>query len=145
MRNSIIPAAGIIALFVALFLCIQTKAVEPDARLLNALVWVESSRNEKAVGDKGKAVGLLQLHKIYVDDVNRIIGKKKYSYADRWNPQKSVDMTVVYLKHYGRRYERLTGKKASYEVLARIHNGGPNGWQKDGTAEYWNKVRKHIN
>lgn len=144
MRNSLIPVAGIVALFIALFLCIPAKAVEVDARLLNALVWVESSRNEKAVGDKGKAVGLLQLHKIYVDDVNRILGVKKYYYADRWNPQKSVEMTVVYLKHYGRRYERITGKKASYEVLARIHNGGPDGWKKSKTSEYWCKVQKHL-
>lgn len=144
MKNSIIPAAGIIALFAALFLCIPARSAEPDARLLNALVWVESSRNEKAVGDNGKAIGLLQLHKVYVDDVNRIIGKKKYSYADRWNPQKSIEMTVVYLKHYGRRYERLTGKKASYEILARIHNGGPDGWGKDKTSEYWSKVQRYL-
>ena len=145
MRNSLLPVAGIVALFVALFLCIPAKSEEPDARLLNALVWVESSRNEKAVGDNGKAVGLLQLHKIYVDDVNRILGKNRYSYMDRWNPKKSVEMTVVYLKHYGNRYERLTGKKASYEILARIHNGGPNGWKKAGTTKYWHKVREHLN
>lgn len=77
MRNSLLPVAGIVALFIALFLCISVKAADPDARLLNALVWVESSRNEKAIGDNGKAVGLLQLHKIYVDDVNRILGIKK--------------------------------------------------------------------
>jgi soluble lytic murein transglycosylase-like protein len=105
---------------------------------------VESSRREKAVGDNGKAVGLLQLHKVYVDDVNRIVGKKKYSYADRWNPQKSIEMTVIYLKHYGRRYERITGKTATYEVLARIHNGGPDGWEKTKTREYWCKVQKHL-
>ena len=145
MRNNLLPLAGITALFVALFIGIPAKSAEPDARLLNALVWVESSRNEKAVGDSGKAVGLLQLHKIYVDDVNRILGKKRYSYTDRWNPQKSVEMAMVYLKHYGRRYERLTGKKASYEILARIHNGGPNGWKKAGTTVYWRKVRKHLN
>lgn len=144
MRSSLLPVAGIVALFVALTCCLQTKAAEVDARLLNALIWVESSRNEKAVGDNGKAVGLLQLHKIYVDDVNRILGKKKYSYADRWNPQKSVEMAVVYLKHYGRRYERLTGKKASYEVLARIHNGGPDGWEKNKTSEYWSKVQSRL-
>ena len=144
MRNSIIPVAGIVALFVALFLCISAKSAEPDARLLNALVWVESSRNANAVGDNGKAIGLLQLHKIYVDDVNRILGVKKYSYADRWNPQKSVEMTVVYLKHYGHRYERLTGKKASYEVLAKIHNGGPNGWEKIKTNKYWYKVQRYL-
>lgn len=144
MRNSLLPVAGIVALSMVLFLCIPARAAEVDARLLNALVWVESSRNAKAVGDKGKAVGLLQLHKIYVDDVNRILGKKKYSYADRWNPQKSVEMTVIYLKHYGRRYERLTGKKATYEVLSKIHNGGPNGWEKPATNKYWRKISKHL-
>ncbi|XP_792095.1 lysozyme [Strongylocentrotus purpuratus] len=27
------------------------------------------------------------------------------------------------------------------EDFARIHNGGPNGFQKSGTVAYWNKVR----
>ena len=33
-------------------------------------------------------------------------------------------------------YERKTGKKASLEVLASIHNGGSNGWKKEATLKY---------
>jgi soluble lytic murein transglycosylase-like protein len=144
MRNTLVEAGAILLFGIALMSCLTSRAVEVDPVILNAIICVESSHNARAVGDNGKAVGLLQLHKIYVDDVNRIVGKKKYSYADRWNPQKSVEMTVIYLRHYGERYERLTEREATYEILARIHNGGPDGWEKPSTNKYWKKISQHL-
>lgn len=135
----------LIVMVIAL-LCALTApaAVEVPEKLLNAISVVESSKKANAVGDGGKALGLFQLHRIYVRDVNNILGRKCYSYSDRLNPNKSKDMTVIYLKHYGRAYERKTGKPATLEVLARIHNGGPNGWAKPATKEYWLKVKKAL-
>lgn len=111
------------------------------ADLLEAMAIVESNRNDRAIGDSGKAIGRYQLHKIYVDDVNRIF-KTAFAYEDRTDPQKSKEMVVLYLRHYCKRYERTTGGKATDEVKARIHNGGPNGWNKESTLKYWIKVKK---
>lgn len=122
----------------------SASAVEIPAALINALIRVESRGNAAAIGDAGKAVGILQIHRIYVRDVNNILGRRKYSYEDRKDPSKSVCMTVVYLKHYGRSYERQTGNPATFEVLARIHNGGPEGWRKPATKTYWLKVKKEL-
>lgn len=86
---------------------------------------VESNINPNAIGDNGKAVGALQIHKEYVDDVNRILGYKAYTYDDRKDKTKIYMMSYVYLAHYGRRYKKLTGEDPTPVVYARIHNGGP--------------------
>ena len=104
-----------------------------------ALALVESGGNPSAVGDGGRSVGLYQIGRIYVDDVNRIAGSN-FTYADRYDPGKSRRMVEIYIAYYGRRYTRLTGCPATFEVLAAIHNGGPDGWKKPATRKHWRKM-----
>ena len=107
------------------------------------------------VGDKhlkNKAYGLLQIRLPYLNDVNRIAGKDvqkvwgkdKLEISDMNNKEKAIWAAKVYLSHYGKVYYRKTGEKPSYEVYARIHNGGPNGWNKDTTLNYGKSVVKII-
>lgn len=116
--------------------------------LYEAIATVESNGNDYAIGDNGNAVGRYQIWKVYVDDVNRICKlnglKRRYTYADRTNPEKSLEMVKLYTWFYAKRYERLTGKKATAEIKARIHNGGLNGWKKTATVKYWHKVKKEM-
>lgn len=123
-------------------LAIATAAVQA-ADLFTAIATVESNGNDYAVGDRGRAIGRYQLWKVYVDDVNRIAGTS-YTYADRTDPEKALQMVKIYIGHYAARYERLTGKTATDEVKARLHNGGPNGYKKGATIAYWNKVKKEM-
>ena len=113
--------------------------------LLDAIEWVESKDDANAIGDNGNAVGAYQIWKIYVDDVNRIFKTWRphpfqrmyiYTYADRFNKEKSREMVTIYLKHYG--------KNKSFEAMARIHNGGPNGWKKECTKPYWLKIKARM-
>ena len=140
MKNIIIVIIAIIA--------INCKAVEVKTKLLNAIKTVESNGKSDAIGDNGKAVGAYQLWKTYVDDVNNILKNKgskiRFTYNDRFNAHKSRVMTLIYLKHYGKVYERKTGKVATDEILAKIHNGGPNGWKKQATEKYWNKIKAEL-
>ena len=119
---------------------------EVTEELLDAIEKVESNCNPNAIGDKGNAVGSFQIWEDYVKDVNSILGLNKYTYEDRYSREKSREMARIYLKHYGKRYERLTGKEATEEIYARIHNGGPRGWDKKkrATDPYWEKVKKHL-
>ena len=119
------------------------KAVDVSDKLLDAICDIESHGNSQAVGDSGKAVGVYQIHKIYVDDVNSF-SKTQYTYEDRKDKTKSRAMVKAYLEHYGKVYEKKTGETANNEVLARIHNGGPNGYKKDATKKYWNKIEKEL-
>lgn len=109
----------------------------PSDKLINAIMQVESGGdvNVKA-GDRGKAVGPLQIHKVVVDDVNRRYGTS-YTYADRKSLVKSREICRKYLLMYG-------GRHATNEKYARIWNGGPKGHMKDGTLVYWTKVSLNL-
>jgi len=53
-------------------------------------------------------------------------------------------MWDLYLSYYGEQYERETGQPPTDEVYARIWNGGPSGWRKDSTLEYWGRVQAFL-
>ncbi len=130
------------------FLCVLTalsvNAVEVSGRLLYALKMAESDGKSDAIGDNGNAVGILQLHKVYVDDANRIVGYKKYNYNDRYDVRKSEEITLIVLAHYGDIYEYRTGKPCTDEVLARIHNLGYSNWDSELGVIYWNRVKQFM-
>jgi len=100
---------------------------------------IESGDNDQAIGDGGRSHGRLQIQLCVIEDVNRIYGTD-YQPESRYNPIHSADIFCKYLLYYGKYYERKTGEKATYEVLARIWNGGPNGWRKKSTIGYWQQV-----
>lgn len=103
--------------------------------LISALIAVESSGNDLAIGDNGRAVGPLQIHRGVVQDVNRFTGSH-YRWEAMTNRAQARAVCEAYLKHYG--------KGKSTEEQARIWNGGPQGQKKQATEAYWNKVQKHI-
>lgn len=105
------------------------------SNLISALIIVESSGNDLAVGDGGKAIGPLQIHKAVILDVNRITGSH-YRHQDMTNRAQARAVCEAYLRHYG--------KGASTEQLARRWNGGPRGDAKTSTEAYWAKVKKHL-
>lgn len=109
------------------------------AALIAALISVESGGNDLAIGDNGQAVGCLQIHPAVVDDTNRILGASTYRRRDRLRRDYSVMMCRTYLGHYASK-ARL-GREPTLEDMARIWNGGPNGYKKDATKAYWVKVR----
>lgn len=105
-----------------------------------AVCVVESDNSPGAIGDEGRALGIAQIHKIMVDDCNRIAGRERWSYDDRTDPQSSYEMFVTYLEHYG------AGK--SLEWCARAWNGGPT-WEKrqvavKNTAKYWARIQEVL-
>ena len=105
------------------------------SNLISALIIVESSGNDLAIGDGGKAIGPLQIHKAVILDVNRITGSN-YRHQDMTNRAQARAVCEAYLRHYG--------KGASTEQLARRWNGGPRGDTKTATEAYWAKVKKHL-
>jgi hypothetical protein len=105
------------------------------SNLISALIIVESSGNDLAIGDNGRAIGPLQIHRGVVLDVNRITGSN-YQWQQMTNRVAARAVCEAYLKHYGR------GKTT--EEQARIWNGGPTGDRKTATLAYWAKVKKAI-
>jgi len=103
--------------------------------LISALMIVESGNNDQAIGDQGRALGPLQIHKAVVLDVNKFTGSN-YRHQDMTNRVAARAVCQAYLEHYG--------KGKSLEEQARIWNGGPTGDRKEATVAYWSKVRKQI-
>jgi hypothetical protein len=73
------------------------------AIVLAALIRVESAGNPHAVGDGGRAVGVLQMWPCAVAEANRLAGRQLWTLADRRNPQLSRAMARVILEHHYRR------------------------------------------
>lgn len=109
--------------------------------LIIALIFVESGGNDLARGPNGE-LGCLQMKTQMVDDVNRILGYRHFSYDDRLSRYKSVEMCQIYLTYYTSR-KRL-GRPATYQDAARMWNGGPDGYRERDTVRYWIKVRRRL-
>lgn len=146
IKNVIIRIIWIAILCGIGYFCAKTARAEtvPSDELIAALIQVESSGNGLAIGDKGKAYGCLQLWNTYIQDVNRIY-HTSYRHKDAFNRQTAIEITKKYLTFYGKIYTENTGKKPTNEVFARIHNGGPSGYKKVKTLEYWKKVKVELN
>ncbi len=127
----------IVVLSVCAFLALGAGKADRYARVLPAIEMVESSGRANAVGDGGKAVGILQIRPVMVEDVNRILGEDRYTLADRLDPAKSREMFRVYSDHYA--------KCGDAEKVARNWNGGPRGHRKAATLAYWRKVDQAMN
>ena len=112
---------------------------------LAVLALTESDGNINAVGDtnlQNRAYGVMQIRQIYLDDVNRIAGSNFTLKQVRQRRGLSRWCVVIYIKHYGRRYTRLTGLPLTMKVAANLHNGGPNGWQKSSTNLHWERFHR---
>jgi len=106
----------------------------------------------QAAIDREGAYGSLQIRQLALDDVNT---HSSVSMRQRWGKDaltledcldQSVSMWVCreYLTYWGNHYTKTTGKEPTYEVMSRMWNGGPQGWQRPSTDRYWSKVEKEI-
>jgi len=119
------------------------KQPQRDMELLAAIIQVESGGDPKAKGLAGE-IGILQIQPILVKDVNRIIGQNKYTLADRYSPEKSIEMFWIYTDHY------LKAKKLpkTTENIASLWNAGPKGPQilprHKGVQRYVAKIKRAL-
>lgn len=104
--------------------------------VIAALCIVESGGDPTAVGDGGRALGMLQIHEAVIHDVNRIYGTN-FAHTDAFVPRWARRIARLYLQHY-------CGAHASAERYARTWNGGPRGPKKGATLPYWRKVRAAL-
>jgi len=95
--------------------------------------WAASARD--LVGDGGRSIGPYQISRVYWID-SGIRGEWKLcrnrGYAER---------TIV---AYWRRYCPEAMRQRNFEVLARVHNGGPMGPRKSATSPYWGLVQAEL-
>ena len=101
-----------------------------------------------AVGDQGRSRGPYQIMEDYYNDAVqhdpslRDGGKSYENVSGPGSMEYSRRVIQAYMNRYAT--ETRLGHPATDEDIARIHNGGPNGYQKDSTLGYWEKVKKHL-
>uniref|UniRef100_A0A7S2X6G6 lysozyme n=1 Tax=Lotharella oceanica TaxID=641309 RepID=A0A7S2X6G6_9EUKA len=109
-------------------------------RLLDAIRQVESGGDEDAVGDGGKAIGPYQIWEVYHGDAKA--GGKYEDCKGKGSTAYSEKVVRNYMNRFATK-ARL-GRAPTDEDIARIHNGGPNGYKKPSTEKYWEKVKKAM-
>ncbi len=111
--------------------------------LLNAMCEVESGCDPDAIGDNGNAIGPYQIWEVYWIDATEHDSSIKGQYSDCINKEYAEKVIFAYWDRYATE-ERL-GHIPTDEDRARIHNGGHDGYKKESTIKYWEKVQKCIN
>lgn len=104
--------------------------------LIAAIIWYESSNGTILTNPNEPSVGITQQHTCVVDDVNEYLGYKKYSYNDRLDPVKSIEIFILYQARYNPEF--------NIEKAARVWNGGPDGLSNPKTIKYWSNIKKFM-
>ena len=123
--------------------------------LTTILMAVEAPRTPvaaQAAIDREGAYGILQIRRLALADVNnhsavsmqQLWGKDALTLEDCLDDSVSMWVCREYLTYWGKHYTKTTGKEPTYEVMARMWNGGPRGWQRSSTDKYWSKVEQEI-
>jgi len=122
------------------------QASASDARmrvLFDAIRTVETGgelRPEHAVGDGGRSLGPYQISRKYLIDSGL---------GGDWRRCRDARFSEAVMLAYWKRHCSEALRTRDFEVLARVHNGGPNGQKKAATAPYWKLVQgvmksKHL-
>lgn len=118
---------------------IQPRPRSEYGTLFNAIRQVESGGEltPYAVGDNGRSIGPYQISYGYWLDAYRADNSIGGTWAMVVDGNYAEQVILAY-------WNRHAPKNATWEVLARIHNGGPSGHSKPETQRYWERVVKYL-
>lgn len=118
----------------------------PDrARILDAVRMVESGGNDRcADGDGGLAIGPYQIHRRYWEDAVAFEPDLGPARGFAYDDCRRRDYAERVIGAYMRRYVPEAWERGDAEVIARTHNGGPQGARRDATLGYWERVRRRL-
>jgi len=88
-----------------------------------------------AVGDGGRSIGPYQISEAYWQDSG-----VRGSWVRCMGRRYSEGVMLAYWKRYCP--EALQTR--DFEILSRIHNGGPTGHLKQSTLRYWRLIQTHL-
>ncbi len=109
--------------------------------ILRAIRLVESGgRANPPDGDGGQAIGPYQIWRIYWQDAVAFDPGLGGDYQDC----RRQDYAERVIDAYMRRWQPAAWRQNDAEVIARTHNGGPDGARKAQTLGYWQKVRAKL-
>ena len=101
---------------------------------IQRIIEYETSQSKDLIGDSGLAIGVLQIHPVIIDEVNRI-SKKQFMYLDRWDKDKSIEIFNIYQDCYNPQHDLV--------LAGRLWNAGRKALNKNNdylTNDYINKL-----
>lgn len=98
-------------------------------RFTEAVIWVESKGDPYCVGDKGKAVGVLQEWEICIDEANRLLGYNRFSYEDRYDRERSIEVWNT--------IQRYKNPERDFKKACQI-------WNPGAGDEYYNRILERF-
>jgi hypothetical protein len=119
----------------------ETGKVSHHVELLAAMCEVESNGDCSKVGKVGE-LGCYQIRECYWIDALEHDPSIGGVYEDVLDEEYSQKIILAYWDRYATK-KRL-GRIPTDEDRARIHNGGPNGYKKNATVKYWNKIQNEL-
>lgn len=113
----------------------KTDTLDYNA-IIEKLSILESGNNPNAIGDNGKAYGVLQFHAIAVHEHNQQF-KTNYTHKDAFNAELSKLICYNLLKKGAEMHLEKCGVEANESDIVRMHNGGIySGANKESTLKY---------
>lgn len=101
-------------------------------RLISAIIYVESKNDSMAIGTKN-SIGCLQITPIYIEQVNKVLSKKKYKLKDRFNKRKSIEIFNLYQEHFN--------PEKDVELAIKLHNPRASHLYRDSIMCKYNKIK----
>lgn len=113
---------------------IKNNKLTHKEKLIMAIAIKESGSESMAYNKSEDAVGILQIRKTYLDECNRL-AHKKFTYNDRWDADKSIEIFNIIMNHWCPSY--------NIDTVAMIHNsGGISNHKYLITKEYREDIRR---
>lgn len=126
-------------------LALSLSSFTPDglSDIRTVLKHVETNNRPKAVGDNGKALGVLQIHKAAIIDVNRHYGTT-YTHQDALQVNCAEEIFDLYIGLGIKRFKKSNGcRSPTEEQIVRFWNGGIySGHKRPTTIKYYKRYLK---
>jgi len=117
------------------------RALWPRPAILSAIRQVESGgRTVVPDGDGGAAIGPYQIHKDYWQDAVAAMPALGGSYQSCRDPAYAERVVEAFMRHW----VPAAWEHGDAQVIARTHNGGPEGARHAATLGYWQRVRAAL-
>lgn len=112
-------------------------------QIFAVLKHVETDNRADAIGDNGKAYGIIQIHKICVADINRIYNTS-YTHEDAFDVACSREMFMLYIAHGIKLFSQVRCRSPTEGEIVRMWNGGIyKGYLKSSTLQYYERFKKY--
>ena len=129
-----------------ILLALSLSSFTPDglSDIRTVLKHVETNNRPDAVGDNGKAYGVLQIHQAAILDVNNHYGTN-YRHQDAFEVNCAEEIFNLYIGLGIKRFKHFNGCRSPTEQdIVRMWNGGIySGYKRSTTIKYYRKYKTY--